>query len=355
MSRQFNPDARQGSGAKEYWIRALARGIAQGCSWERPVCLALFFPLHPKVASTIARGVDQLYFFLTGITLFFTIGIFLTILYFMVKYRRRSQDERPAATETSLPLELTWTLIPAGLCALMFFWSSSLYFANSRPPNASTEIFVVGKQWMWHLQHPEGQREINELHVPVGVPVKLTMTSEDVIHDFYIPAFRIKKDVLPGRYSSIWFQATETGTYHFYCAQYCGMEHSDMIGWVYVMTPTDYAQWLSGGAKGESMAQAGERLFAQLGCITCHVPEGSGRCPSLVGLFEHPVKLRDGRTLIADETYIRNAIVNPNSMPLPGYAPAMPSFQGQINEEQLLQLIAYVKSLGPEERKSQAK
>ncbi len=310
------------------------------------------FPLRPPEASTIAAGVDHLHYFLTAITLFFTFLIFSIIFYFMVKYRRRSEDEVPGETHTYMPLEIAWTGIPVVICVVVFVWSSSLYFENARPPNASMEIFVVGKQWMWHLQHPEGPREINELHVPVGVPVKLTMTSEDVIHDFSIPAFRIKHDALPGRYSSIWFQATKTGTYHFFCAQYCGTEHSGMIGWVYVMTPTDYAQWLSGGAHGETMAQAGERLFGQLGCITCHVADGSGRGPVLQGLFGKPVTLRSGETRIADETYIRQAIVNPNSMPLPNYTPVMPTFQGQVNEEQILQLIAYVKSLGAQERKT---
>jgi cytochrome c oxidase subunit 2 len=316
---------------------------------------AASLPIHPPTASTIGQGVDYLYFFLTGITLFFTILIFSIIFYFMIKYHRRSEDEAPGFVGTSMTLEITWTLVPLAICGVLFVWASSLYFENSRPPNASMELFVVGKQWMWHIQHPEGPREIDELHVPVGVPVKLTMTSEDVIHDFSIPAFRIKKDVLPGRYSSIWFQATKTGIYHFYCAQYCGTDHARMIGWVYVMTAEDYAGWLSGGVRGESMAQSGERLFTQLGCITCHVADNNGRCPTLVGVFNHPVKLKDGRTVVADDAYLRNAIVNPNSMPLPNYAPLMPSFQGQINEEQLLQLIAYIKSLGPEERKSAGK
>jgi cytochrome c oxidase subunit 2 len=312
---------------------------------------AAAFPLHPVDASTIARDVDHLFFFLTAVTLFFTCLIFGLIFYFMLRYRRRSESEIPPAMETSSALEITWTVVPTAICAVLFFWSSSLYFRNSRPPLASQEIFVVGKQWMWKLQHPEGPQEINQLHVPVGVPVKLTMTSEDVIHDFYIPAFRIKKDVLPGRYASIWFEATETGTYHFYCAQYCGAQHAAMIGWVYVMSPADYAQWLSGGVKNESMSEAGETVFTQLGCVTCHVATGSGRCPTLVGLFGRTVKLRDGRTVTADESYLRNAIVNPNSMPLPGYETIMPSFQGQIGEEQLLDLIAYIKSLGTDARK----
>jgi cytochrome c oxidase subunit 2 len=325
-------------------LNGLQRSLAVVLDWPG-------IPIRPEPGSTIADSVDKLHFFLTGITLFFTFIIFVTIIYFAIRYRRRSENEQPAETVTYLPLELTWTLVPIAICVVIFIWSSSLYFENSRAPNASLEIFVVGKQWMWHLQHPEGPREINELHVPLGVPVKLTMTSEDVIHDFYIPAFRIKKDVLPGRYTSIWFQATKLGTYHFFCAQYCGTEHAGMIGWVYVMSPPDYALWLAGGSKGESMTQTGERLFAQYGCDTCHKPDNTGKGPSLVGVFGKPQPLKDGRTLTVDETFIRQAITNPNSMPLSNYAPVMPTFQGQLNEEQILDLMAYVKSLGAEERK----
>lgn len=306
-------------------------------------------PFHPDQASTVARGVDELHFFLTAVTLFFSAVIFLTIFYFAVKYRRRSEEERPPTIEGSIPLELVWTLIPTFLTVWMFIWGSSLYFRNSRPPRASTEIFVIGKQWMWHLQHPEGPREINELHVPVGVPIKLTMTSEDVIHDFYIPAFRVKKDVLPGRYSSIWFEATKTGAYHLFCAQYCGAEHAAMIGWVYVMTPTDYAQWLAGGSRGETMEAAGSRLFSQLGCNTCHFADNTGRGPSLQGLYGKPVRLLDGRTVIADEPYIRACILTPFKQLVAGYPPLMPTFQGQVSEEQVLQLVAYIKSLRSEE------
>lgn len=316
-------------------------------------CMAALWamiPLQPPAASSIADGVDKLYLVLTGITLFFTILIFSIIFYFMVKYRRRSEDEIPPATSTSMVLELAWTIIPSLICVVLFVWSARLYVRNSRPPAASTEIFVIGKQWMWHLQHAEGPREINELHVPVGVPIKLTMTSQDVIHDFYIPAFRVKKDALPGRYSSLWFQANQTGTFHFFCAQYCGTNHSEMIGWVYVMTPTDYAAWLAAGEKTESMAQQGERLFTQLGCTACHVAEGTGLAPSLVGLYGKPERLQSGETRVVDESLIREAIVSPNSVHLPNYQPIMPTFKGQVNEEQLLQLIAYVKSLGSQER-----
>ncbi|HTQ84756.1 MAG TPA: cytochrome c oxidase subunit II [Candidatus Solibacter sp.] len=309
-------------------------------------------PIFPPRASTVAEGVDQLHYFLTVLTLFFTFVIFTIIFYFMVRYRRRSEDEQPPATVTYMPLELGWTIVPTLICVVVFVWSASLYFRNASPPNASMEIIVIGKQWMWHIQHPEGVREINELHVPVGVPVKLTLTSQDVIHDFFIPAFRVKRDATPGRYSSMWFQATKTGTFHFFCAQYCGQGHAAMIGWVHVMSPEDYAAWLSGSNRGESMTQAGERLFQQYGCATCHVADGTGRGPSLVGQFGKPQKLRDGQTLIVDEAFLRRAITQPNSMPIPVYAPVMPSFQGQLNEEQILQLIAFVKSLGGEERKA---
>jgi cytochrome c oxidase subunit II len=316
---------------------------------------AALIPLKPTAASSIAEGVDHLYFFLTVITLFFTILIFSTIFFFMIKYRRRSPDEIPPDTKEHLGLELTWTIIPTLITVFIFVWASSLYFENSRPPEAATEIFVVGKQWMWHIQHPEGVREINELHVPVNVPISITLTSDDVIHDFYIPAFRVKKDAVPGRYTSLWFQATKIGTYHIFCGQYCGADHAEMIGWVYVMSAPDYAAWLSGGSKNESMAQTGERLFTQLGCVTCHVADGTGRGPSLVGVYGKPEKLRSGDMKVVDETLIRQAIVNPNSILLPNYPPIMPTFQGQINEEQVLQLIAYVKSLGAEERKTNAK
>lgn len=305
------------------------------------------FPLRPDQASTIARGVDHLYYFLTAIDLFFTALIFLTIFYFAVKYRRRSEDERPPQITEFLPIEILWTAVPLGLTIIMFLWGSSLFIRNSRPPTASTEVFVIGKQWMWHLQHPEGPREIDELHVPLGEPIKLTMTSEDVIHDFFIPAFRVKKDVVPGRYSTIWFEATKTGRYHFFCAQYCGAYHSHMTGWVIVMTPVEYQHWLSGGVRQPSMAQAGAELYHQFGCITCH---GTGKAPPFTGLYNKPVLLSNGQTVTADDDYLRESILFPSAKIVNGYTPIMPTFKGQVSEEQLLQLIAYIKSLAGEER-----
>ncbi len=305
------------------------------------------FPLRPEQASTIAEGIDHLYYFLTAIDLFFTVIIFLTIFYFAVKYRRRSEHERPPLVKTHMALELGWTIVPTILCVIIFVWSSSLFIQNSRPPEASSEIFVVGKQWMWKLQHPEGKSEIDELHIPVNQPIKLTMTSEDVIHDFFIPAFRVKKDVVPGRYSSIWFTATETGKFHFFCAQYCGTNHARMTGWVYVMEPADYERWLAGGPKTQTMAEAGAQLYEQYACVTCH---GTGKGPPFINLYGSGVKLQDGTTVTADDAYLRESILFPSAKIVAGYPAIMPTFKGQISEEQLLQLIAYIKSLHTQER-----
>jgi cytochrome c oxidase subunit II len=306
-------------------------------------------PFQPEQASTIAKSVDYLYYVLTAITLFFTALIFLIIFYFMIKYRRRSPDERPKAIEGSIPLEVLWTAIPTLIVAFIFVWSSVLYFRNAEPPRGSVEIFVTGKQWMWKVQHPEGQREINELHVPLGRPVKLTMTSEDVIHDFFVPAFRVKKDVLPGRYTSLWFQATKTGTFHLFCAQYCGAFHAGMLGSIVVQEQDEYERWLAGGAPGESIEQTGAKIFQSSGCATCHVNNGSGLGPSLLGVYARPVKLTTGETVTADDAYMRESIVLPKAKIVAGYNPIMPSFQGQLTEEQINDLIAYLRVLGQSE------
>jgi cytochrome c oxidase subunit 2 len=308
--------------------------------------MRLGFPLFPEQASTMAVRVDALYYFLIGVSLVFAGLIFFLLGYFAVKYRRRSEAEQPRPIVGDLRLELLWSLIPLGLTMVMFVWGAGLYFTTMRPPTDALEIYVVGKQWMWYFQHPEGPREINELHVPIGRAVKLTMTSQDVIHSFYVPAFRLKMDVVPGRYTTTWFEATKTGEYHLFCAEYCGTAHAGMGGRVIVMKPTQYERWLSGGVGGEPMAMAGERLFEQLGCDTCHRPEGGGRGPHLVGLFGKPVALQSGDTVLADERYIRESILNPRARIVAGYAPIMPPYEGQISEEGLLQIIAYIKSSG---------
>ena len=305
------------------------------------------FPLRPDQASTIARGIDHLYYFLTAVDVFFTVVIFLAIFYLSIRYRRRPGNEKPPKTKTIMPLELAWSIIPAILCGIMFTWSASLFIRNSRPPQAATEIFVVGKQWMWKIQHADGRSEIDELHIPVNQPIKLTMTSEDVIHDFFVPAFRVKKDVLPGRYTSIWFTATEVGKYHLFCAQYCGTNHSLMRGWVYVMTPTDYEKWRSGGVKTQTMAEAGEEFYQQYGCITCH---GTGKGPPFINLYGSKVTLSTGETVTADDAYLRESILFPTEQIVAGYKPIMPTFKGQLTEDQVLDLIAYIKSLQTQER-----
>ena len=306
------------------------------------------FPLFPEQASSLAAEVDGLYVFLIGITAFFSLGIALTLGFFALRYRRRSDDERPAEIHGSLVLELTWSLIPLAIVMVVFVWSAALFFAQNRPPDDAMEIHVVGKRWMWKLQHMTGQREINELHVPVGRAVKLTLTSEDVIHSFFVPAFRMKKDAVPGRYNVAWFKATKTGTFHLFCAEYCGTEHSQMIGHVIVMEPDDFQTWLQGGPAPVSPVAAGQKLFAQLNCITCHRSDSQGRGPLLDGLAGSQVRLQGGEVAVADESYLRESILNPAARIVEGYQPIMPTFQGQVSEEAVLQLIAYIESLkGP--------
>ncbi len=305
------------------------------------------FQLFPVQASTLAPEVDHLLYFLLAVTVFFTLLIFGAIFFFAIRYRRRSEQELPHVQHTGYTLEILWSVIPFGLTMVMFTWGASIFFTASRPPNNAIQIYAVGKQWMWKLEHLEGQREINELHIPVGTPVRLTMTSEDVIHSFFVPAFRTKQDVLPGRYSTTWFTPTKAGKYHLFCAEYCGTNHSGMIGWVYVMEPKDYQNWLSGGASEGSMSENGKKLFEQLACSNCHKEDNSGRGPSLVGVFGKTVQLAGGGTVKADENYLRESILQPQAKVVSGFEPVMPTFQGLVTEEQLAQLVEYVKSLGP--------
>jgi cytochrome c oxidase subunit 2 len=303
-------------------------------------------PLFPDQASTFAPEVDHLLYFLLAVAIFFTVLIFIAIFYFAVRYRRRSEQELPNPVHGSVTLEILWSVIPFGLTMVMFAWGSAIFFRESRPPDDAIPIYVVGKQWMWKLQHMEGRREINELHIPLGRAVKLTMTSEDVIHSFFVPDFRTKEDVVPGRYSTTWFRPTKAGKYHLFCAEYCGTNHSRMIGWIYVMQPQDYQAWLSGGAAMGSLAEEGGKLFESLACANCHKADGSGRCPTLVGLYGRTVQLAGGGTVTADEAYIRESILRPAAKIVAGYQPVMPTFQGLVTEEGVVQLIEYVKSLG---------
>lgn len=304
------------------------------------------FPLWPARASTTASSVDALFIFLVALAGFMSIAIFVLILVFAFKYRRRA-GQRAEQIEGSVPLEITWSVVPLVIFLAIFVWGAVIYFRERTPPRGAEEVYVVAKQWMWKLEHEQGQREINELHVPVGRDVKLIMTSQDVIHSFYVPAFRIKQDVLPGRYTTAWFHATRPGTYHLFCAEYCGTAHSGMIGQVVVMDPAQYAGWLSGGATFGSLAANGESIFQQLGCPTCHRFDVQGRGPNLRGIFDKPVQLEDGRSVIADENYIRESVLSPSAKIVSGFKPIMPTFQGLVNEEQLTALVAYIKSLTP--------
>jgi cytochrome c oxidase subunit II len=305
------------------------------------------FPLFPEQASTIASEVDALYLYLVTVTVVFSLGIAAVLVFFALRYRRRSESFRPAEIHGSLLLEIVWSVIPLGLCAVMFVWGARVFFHMNRPPDDAMTVSVVGKRWMWKVQHPTGQREINELHVPVGKPVKLMLTSEDVIHSFFIPAFRMKKDVVPGRYNVAWFEPTKPGTYHLFCAEYCGTEHSKMIGRVVVLEPDAYQTWLAGGPVPVSPAAAGEKLFSERNCVTCHRGDTGARGPRLANIFGKRIDLQNGETVLADEAYIRESILSPAARVVAGYQPIMPPYQGQLTEEQLLQLIAYIQSLPP--------
>lgn len=315
------------------------------------------FPLKPPQASTFAERVDMLYYFITGVSIFFGALIFILVIVFAIKYRRRSETEVPKPVHGSLALELTWSIIPFCLAMTMFGWGALIYFdMYHRAPESALEISVIGKQWMWHFQHPTGQREINTLHIPTGRPIRLTMATEDVIHSLYIPAFRVKKDLVPGRYTTLWFEATQPGTYHLFCAEYCGTKHSQMGGSVIAMEPAQYQQWLAGvgapaeAAPGDQMAavlpaEAGQKLFRQLNCHTCHMAGPGGQGPNLIGIFGQRVTLQNGETVTVDEAYIRESILMPRAKVVLGYPAAMPTYQGQVNEQQIMQLIAYIKSL----------
>jgi cytochrome c oxidase subunit 2 len=309
----------------------------------------LGFPLFPEQASTMAPRVDQLYFFLLGVSVFFATLILILIIAFAVKYRRRSDDEQPRPISGNLGLEILWTLVPLSLTLVMFVWGARLFFITFYPPTDALEINVVAKQWMWKVQHAEGRSEIDELHIPTGRPIKLIMTSQDVIHDFFVPAFRVKNDVLPGRYTTLWFEATKPGAYRLFCSQYCGTQHSGMIGHIIALEPAEFQTWLSGGAVAVSMATAGENLFRKLGCISCHAANDSGRGPSLAGLLGKAVRLQSGATVTADENYIRESILEPQAKIVAGYPSIMPTFKGLISEDGIMQIIAYLKSLKREE------
>lgn len=305
---------------------------------------AQVFFFFPKQASSFAADVDGLAIFILLVSTFFTVLIAALILYFGIKYRKEAKRKAPTEAEHFMKLEIFWSVVPLLIGLVMFGWGAHVYFKLQRAPEDAVEIYVVGKQWMWKLQHPGGQREINELHIPAGQPVKLVMISEDVIHSFYVPDFRVKQDVLPGRFTTMWFEATRPGRYHLFCTEYCGTEHSRMIGSVVVMEPAEYQKWLASNAEG-SAALEGRKLFLKLKCISCHAADQQAYAPLLENVAGKPVRLNDGSTVIADRRYLRESILNPAEKVVAGFQAKMPTYKGQVTEEEILQLLAFIESL----------
>jgi cytochrome c oxidase subunit II len=302
--------------------------------------------LFPEAASTTARSVDLLFFFLLTVCGSVALLVAVLLIYFSVRYRRRPGEVGPPPeTHESHALEWFWSLSPIAVFMVMFVWGGIVYFDAFRPPDDATPIYVIGKQWMWKFQHPEGQREINALHVPVGRPIRLLMTSEDVIHSLFIPDFRIHMDLLPDWYTSVWFEATRPGNYHLFCSQYCGTNHAGMIGEIIVMEPAEYQQWLQAQAEG-SMALQGRKTFLKYRCVSCHSADENARAPVLENLFGARVPLQSGGIVRADENYLRESILYPSAKIVAGYENIMPTFKGQVSEEEILELIAYIQSLG---------
>jgi cytochrome c oxidase subunit 2 len=312
--------------------------------WQFLIKWLTNFAIFPPEASRIAPDMDAFYFYLTAISVVGLVIVGLLVGVFSIKYRR---DKHPEATqiEGSTLLEATWTIIPLGLFMIAFVWGALLYFRIYNPPTNAMNIYIVGKQWMWKAEHPGGQHEINALHVPANRPVQLTMISQDVFHSFSIPAFRVKREVIPGRYSTVWFEATQPGTYHLFCTQYCGTLHSDMIGDIVVMTPEDYEAWTAGSTSGTSLAQNGERLFAALGCNSCHNGTPNAHGPSLAGAAGSRIQLVNGSFATVDDAFIRDSILNPTMHQVAGYAPIMPTYQGQVSEDGLISLVEYIRHL----------
>ena len=300
--------------------------------------------LYPEQASNFAPQVDNLVLFEIAVCLFFAVAICAAVVYFFFKYQRKHPDEVGVPIHGDMRLEITWIVLPFFLLMGMFGWGAVIYVDYRHTPNDTLDVYVMGKQWMWKLQQPNGRKEINELHVPVNRNVRLILASEDVIHDFSVPAFRVKMDVVPGHYNNMWFRPTKTGRYHFFCSQYCGTNHAVMGGWVTVMEQDEYARWLSGSAASGDPLAVGEKLYGDLACGTCHLPDGKGRGPSYNGLYGSRVKMADGSTVVADDNYIRESILEPNKKIVAGFQPVMPSFQGLVTEEQIAALTAYIKS-----------
>lgn len=307
--------------------------------------------LFPPTASANAPQVDTIFYTLVVVSVVMVLLIGVLILFFSIRYRAGAEVGRDSTwtRQHSHWIEIGWTVPTTILFLVAFFFAARLYVHEYRAPADAVEIHVIGKQWMWKIEHANGVREINTLHVPTGEDIKLSMTSQDVIHSFYIPAFRLKKDVLPDRYTTYWFKATRPGVYNLLCAEMCGFDHSHMRGRVVVMTPGDYQKWLARQDVPEAPAAAGRDLFTSYGCSGCHAPGSDVHAPNLAGLYGKPVQLAGGGSVTADDGYIRDSILLPRKDVVAGYQPIMPSFKGQVSEADILNLIAYIKSLGAKE------
>jgi len=303
--------------------------------------------LTPPEASNFAVPIDHMFNAMLVLCGTVALGVFVVMFWFCIKYRRGSDANREGRHSTKMGLELSWTLIPFLLFVGIFAWSINVWTLLRSPPAGAMPIYIVAKQWMWKVQHVNGRREIDTLHVPLGVPVRLIMTSQDVIHSFYIPDFRVKQDVVPGRYTALWFVATRLGNFPLFCSEYCGTDHAAMIGTVKVVSREDYQKWLK-ASTALPPAQQGRQLFVQFGCSGCHDPGSGIRAPDLRGVYGSSVKLADGTTVTADDRYLHDAIVLPATQVVAGYTPIMPTYQSRIDEEDILLLMAYIKSLAPQ-------
>jgi cytochrome c oxidase subunit 2 len=300
----------------------------------------------PPEASAEARSVDVLFFGLTAISAAIVALVVALCLAFAIRYRRSSNRLRRETSEgRAREVEIGWTAATFFTFLFIFWWAAVGALTVLAAPERAVEIHVVAKQWMWKTQHSNGASEINELHAPVGVPVRLVMTSQDVIHSFFLPALRLKQDVLPGRYTEAWFKADKAGTFNLLCAEFCGTDHSKMGGRIVLMKPADYQAWLAKAPHTTDFAAEGRSLFTQLGCSGCHGSEDHTKAPNLAGLSGRVVKLADGRSLKADDAYIRGSILEPHRDVVAGYEPIMPSYRGVVDDGQLSRIVAYIKTL----------
>ena len=309
--------------------------------------------IWPQAASHVAVQADYLILAFTALTLLLTVPIFLGITYFAFRYRSGRKVNRETHEERSVLIELSWMLIPFFLTLIFFVWGALLFSHQNNPPADALQVTAIGRQWMWKFQHPGGQSEINDLHVPEGQPVVVRMISQDVIHALYIPALRIQMDTIPGRYTQIWFKADKTGSFHLFCSEYCGTDHSEMGGTLTIMKPADYEKWLTNTSSGTTTVAAGEALFQSYGCSGCHQTGSTVKAPSRGALFDKPVPLEAGGTVTADESYLRDKILNPDDNKIAGYKQNMPTYKGKIAEDDLIRLVAYIKSLGATKEASQ--